>query len=116
MWSSSRRLGRIWRSGRTARTFEGFGEDEDVDRVVKRERDLLSAKKVIYAANMDEAGFTGDAAENERLKAVQAIADAGGRDGAANLRQAGRDIAGMDAEEKEMFLPNWDCTNRLRTA
>ena len=89
--------------GRTARTFEGFGEDEDVDRVVK-ESDLLSAKKVIYAANMDEAGFTGDAAENERLKAVQAIADAEGAMVLPICAKLEEDIAGMDAEEKEMFL------------
>lgn len=63
--------------GKTARTFEGFGEDEDIDRVIG-ESDLLSAKKVIYAANMDEEGFTGNDTENERLKAVQAIADAEG--------------------------------------
>ena len=43
--------------GKTARTFEGFGEDEDIDRVIEVS-DLLSAKKVIYAANMDEEGFT----------------------------------------------------------
>ena len=46
---------------------------------------------------MDEEGFTGNDTENERLKAVQAIADA---EGAMVLPIC----AGMDAEEKEMFL------------
>ena len=72
--------------GKTARTFEGFGEDEDVDRVVN-ESDLLSAKKV-----------------NERLKAVQAIADAEGAMVLPICAKLEEDIAGMDAEEKEMFL------------
>ena len=89
--------------GKTARTFEGFGEDEDVDRVVN-ESDLLSAKKVIYAANMDEEGFTGNDKENERLKAVQAIADAEGAMVLPICAKLEEDIAGMDAEEKEMFL------------
>ena len=82
---------------------KGFGEDEDVDRVVN-ESDLLSAKKVIYAANMDEEGFTGNDKENERLKAVQAIADAEGAMVLPICAKLEEDIAGMDAEEKEMFL------------
>ena len=89
--------------GKTARTFEGFGEDEDIDRVIG-ESDLLSAKKVIYAANMDEEGFTGNDTENERLKAVQAIADAEGAMVLPICAKLEEDIAGMDAEEKEMFL------------
>ena len=89
--------------GKTARTFEGFGEDEDIDRVIG-ESDLLSAKKVIYAANMDEEGFTGNDTENERLKAVQTIADAEGAMVLPICAKLEEDIAGMDAEEKEMFL------------
>ena len=81
--------------GKTARTFEGFGEDEDIDRVIG-ESDLLSAKKVIYAANMDEEGFTGNDAENERLKAVQAIADAEGAMVLPICAKLEEDIAGMD--------------------
>ena len=80
-----------------------FGEDEDVDRVIG-ESDLLSAKKVIYAANMDEEGFTGNDTENERLKAVQAIADAEGAMVLPICAKLEEDIAGMDADEKEMFL------------
>ena len=82
--------------GKTARTFEGFGEDEDIDRVIG-ESDLLSAKKVIYAANMDEEGFTGNDTENERLKAVQAIADAEGAMVLPICAKLEEDIAGLDA-------------------
>ena len=52
----------------------------------------------------DEEGFTGNDAENERLKAVQAIADAEGAMVLPICAKLEEDIAGMDAEEKEMFL------------
>ena len=99
----TRKAAKADKEGKTARTFEGFGEDEDIDRVIG-ESDLLSAKKVIYAANMDEEGFTGNDTENERLKAVQAIADAEGAMVLPICAKLEEDIAGMDAEEKEMFL------------
>lgn len=89
--------------GLTARTFPGFADDEDVQRVIK-ESDLLTAKKVIYAANMDEAGFTGDAQENERLNAVRAIAEAEGAQVLPICAKLEEDIATMDDEDKAMFL------------
>ena len=52
----------------------------------------------------DEEGFTGNDKENERLKAVQAIADAEGAMVLPICAKLEEDIAGMDAEEKEMFL------------
>ena len=89
--------------GKTARTFPGFEDDEDVRRVMD-ESDLLSSKKVIYAANMDEAGFTGDKTENERLAAVQQIAANEGAMVLPICAKLEEDIASMDEEEKEMFL------------
>ena len=89
--------------GKTARTFPGFEDDEDVRRVMD-ESDLLSSKKVIYAANMDEAGFTGDKTENERLAAVQQIAAGEGAMVLPICAKLEEDIASMDEEEKEMFL------------
>jgi len=89
--------------GKTARSFAGLGEDEDVTRIIE-ESELLSAKKVIYAANMDEAGFTGDAQENQRLQAIQAIADAEGAMVLPICAKLEEDIATMDPDEKEMFL------------
>lgn len=89
--------------GQTARTFPGFADDEDVQRVMK-ESDLLTAKKVIYAANMDEAGFTGDQTENERLAAVQAIADAEGAMVLPICAKLEEDIATLEEDEKQMFL------------
>ena len=59
---------------------------------------------MIYAANMDEAGFTGNDAANARLKAVPAIADAEGAMVLPICAKLEEDIAGMEPEEKEMFL------------
>ena len=89
--------------GRTARTFPGLADDEDVQRVI-HESDLLTAKKVIYAANMDEAGFTGDTAENARLEAVRAIAAAEGAHVLPICAKLEEDIATMEDDEKTMFL------------
>ncbi len=89
--------------GRTARTFPGLADDEDVQRVI-HESDLLTAKKVIYAANMDEAGFTGDTAENARLEAVRAIAAAEGAQVLPICAKLEEDIATMEDDEKTMFL------------
>lgn len=89
--------------GKTARTFPGFTDDEDVRRVLN-ESDLLTAKKVIYAANMDEAGFTGDKAENARLSAVQKIAEDEGAMVLPICAKLEEDITSLEPEEKEMFL------------
>lgn len=95
--------------GKTARTFPGFADDDDVKRVLG-ESDLLTAKKVIYAANMDEAGFTGDQAENERLVAVQKIADAEGAMVLPICAKLEEDITSLEPEEKEMFLSDLGLT------
>lgn len=89
--------------GKTARTFPGFDDDEDVQRVLG-ESDLLTAKKVIYAANMDEAGFTGDQTENQRLAAVQEIANAEGAMVLPICAKLEEDIATLEDDEKQMFL------------
>lgn len=89
--------------GKTARTFPGLDGDEDVQRVMK-ESDLLTAKKVIYAANMDEAGFSGNQTENSRLAAVQEIAQAEGAMVLPICAKLEEDIAALEEDEKSMFL------------
>ncbi|MBQ1985830.1 MAG: DUF933 domain-containing protein, partial [Clostridia bacterium] len=59
---------------------------------------------VIYAANLDEDGFTGDSTENARLEAVRAIADAEGAMVLPICAKLEEDIASLEADEKEMFL------------
>lgn len=89
--------------GKTARTFAGFADDEDVQRVLS-ESELLTAKPVIYAANMDEAGFTGDAAESARFEAVKSIAAEEGAQVLPICAKLEQDIASLEPEEREMFL------------
>lgn len=87
--------------GKPARTFSG--EDEDTQRVVG-ESELLTAKPVIYAANMDESGFTGNAAESERFAAIRKIAEEEGAQVLPICAKLEQDIAGLEPDEREMFL------------
>ncbi len=94
------RLMKHLEDGKSARSFpEMEGYKDLIDTV-----DLLSSKPVIYAANVDEAGFTGDAEENARLEAVRAIAAEEGAQVLPICAQMEQDIAGLEDDEKELFL------------
>ncbi len=71
-------------AGRSARTFDCGDED----RAIVETADLLSLKPIIYAANMDEAGFA-DHENNRYFRMVRDLAQKGRGPGAAHLRQAG---------------------------
>lgn len=86
--------------GKSARSFPELEEYRELIDTV----DLLSSKPVIYAANVDEAGFTGDEVENERLEAVRQIAAEEGAQVLPICAQIEQDIAGLDDDEKELFL------------
>ena len=86
--------------GKSARSFPELEEYRELIDTV----DLLSSKPVIYAANVDEAGFTGDEVENERLEAVRQIAAEEGAQVLPLCAQIEQDIAGLDDDEKELFL------------
>lgn len=86
--------------GQTARTFSC----EDEDRAIIAEIGLLSAKPVIYAANMDDASLTGDLSENPLYSAVCAIAAEEGSDVLPICAQMEAEICDMSREEKELFL------------
>ena len=65
---------------------------------------LLSAKPVIYAANLCEADFTGDLSQQKHFQAVKAIAE---EEHAAVLpicAQTEAEISDMSDEDKAMFL------------
>ncbi len=87
-------------AGKTARTFPEFDENAALIHTV----DLLTSKPVIYAANVDENGFSGEGAENERLESVRRIAQAEGSMVLPICAQLEQDIAGMEDDEKELFL------------
>ena len=87
MWSSSSALKAHLEEGKTARTFEGFGEDEDVDRVAKRESTCFPRRRSSTPPIWSEDGLhRRRGREQAPDRQVQAIADAEGADGAADLR------------------------------
>lgn len=85
-------------NGKCARTVE---VPEDIELV---DFNLLTNKPVIYACNMSEDDFASGIDDNERYKAVKAIADAEGSETLPICAELEAQIAELSAEEKEMFL------------
>ena len=67
------------------------------------ESDLLSLKPVIYAANMDESGFT-NYESNGYYRTVKAIADGEGALVLPICAKIEQEIRELPAEDREMFL------------
>lgn len=87
-------------AGRPARSVECTEEEREILSGIS----LLTNKPVIYAANMDESDFKNGIAENAYYAVVQSVAaqeHAGVLPICAELEA---EIAGMDPEEKTMFL------------
>ncbi len=73
---------------------------------------LLTAKPIIYAANLSEDDFTGDGPEaNENYQKVAAAAKAEGAEVLPICAQMEADIADMDEEEKAVFLEELGLTH-----
>ena len=86
--------------GKSART---FACDKD-DRAIVETADLLSLKPIIYAANMDEAGFA-DYAHNAYFQGVRELAEQEGAQVLPICAKLEQDIAELDdPEERAMFL------------
>ena len=85
-------------NGKCARTVE---VPEDIELV---DFNLLTNKPVIYACNMSEDDFASGIDDNERYKAVKAIADAEGSETLPICAELESQIAELSTEEKEMFL------------
>ena len=87
-------------AGKSARTFDCDPED----RAIVETADLLSLKPIIYAANMDEAGF----ADHENNRYFRMVRDLAQKEGAQVLPICAKleeDIAQLDdPEERAMFL------------
>lgn len=77
-------------------------ENEAEEKLFK-ELNLLSAKPVIYAANVSEEEVS-DYANNEMVKSVQAFADAEGSELVVVCAKVEAEIAELEDEEKSMFL------------
>ena len=87
-------------AGKAARTVE-CTEDEAA---LLSSVSLLSAKPVIYAANMSEDDFKGGVENNPNYRVVKTIADSEGAGVLPICAETEAEIADMSVEEKKMFL------------
>ncbi len=95
----ARRLEEHLAAGRLASQFQE--RESQAFQQLNRELQFLTAKPVIYAANVDEAGLAED---NDHVRAVQAVA---AEQGAAMVKlcaQLEAEMAGLSLEERHQFL------------
>lgn len=92
--------------GKSARSYDCDTEDTEL----LATSELLSLKPVIYAANLDEDGFTGDYEANPYYKQVSELA---AREGAQVIPVCAKleaEIAELSTEDKAMFLEDLGIT------
>lgn len=85
-------------SGKPARVFEH--KNEYYDELIKEIR-LISAKELIYGANVDEAGLVDD---NEYVKSLKKHAEANKAEVIKLCAKIEEELAGLSQEEQEEFL------------
>lgn len=90
--------------GRLAITFETEDEDE---KALVSSYNLLTAKKVIFAANVSEDDLADDGAANPHVQAVRKYAEQTASEVFVICAQIEQDIAELDEEEKAMFLEDF---------
>ena len=95
--------------GKNARSFALDEGDED-QALQMREMGLLTAKPVIYAANMSEDDLMSGMDENPHYKAVQELARAEGAECIPICAKTEEDIADYTPEEKREFLAEMGIT------
>lgn len=88
-------------NGKLAIGFET--EDEDEEEYFKN-LNLLTAKPVIYAANVGEEDLANDGADNAGVQAVREYAKETGSEVFAICAQIEEEISELDDEERQMFL------------
>ena len=88
--------------GKNARAF-AFDEGDEDQALQLKEMGLLTAKPVIYAANLDEDGFS-DYENVDYYKRVEERAKAEGAQVIPVCAKLEAEIAELDGEEKAMFL------------
>jgi len=87
-------------AGKPARSFEG--DEEALDLIAAS--DLLSAKPIIYAANLDEDTLTGGADKNPHFLTVKALAESEGAQVLPVSAKMEAEIAQLPGEDREIFL------------
>ncbi len=87
-------------SGKSARSFECSEEEMEL----VRESELLSLKPVIYAANMDEAGFAAGAENCEYYRQLVKFAEGEGSQVLPICAKVEQEIGELDEEDKALFM------------
>lgn len=87
-------------NGKSARSFDFTDEESEII----RQTPLLSAKPVIYAANLCEDDFKNNIENNKNFLTVKAIADEEHSAVLPICAQIEAEISDMESEDKEMFL------------
>ena len=95
--------------GKNARTFE-FDETDEDQMAQKKEMGLLTAKPVIYAANLSEDDLMEGVDSNPHLEAVRKLAEAEGAQCIPICAKTEEDIADYSPEEKASFLADMGVT------
>lgn len=88
--------------GKSARSFSAQLDDPD-DQALLATSELLSLKDIIYAANMDEAGFS----DHMNSPYYQTVAEIAATEGAQVLPVCAKmeaEIAELEGEDRQMFL------------
>ena len=86
---------------RLAKDFECSNDEEEA---LFKTYTLLTAKPVIFAANVDEDDLADDGASNPGVAAVREYADQNGCEVFVICAQIEQEIAELDDDEKDMFL------------
>jgi GTP-binding protein YchF len=94
------RLQAYMEGGQSARGFAMTDEEK----VILRDTPLLSAKPVIYAANLDEKTVAAGGDYNNHYQTVRAIAEREGSQVLPICAKIEEEIAQLDDEDKQMFL------------
>lgn len=87
--------------GKSARSYEPADDDM---RALMATYDLLTAKPVIYAANVGEDDLVDDGASNDYVKQVRDFAAGEGSEVFVVCAQIEEEISELDDDEKKMFL------------
>ena len=82
----------------------GFETEEEDEEEYFKNLNLLTAKPVIYAANVGEEDLANDGADNAGVQAVREYAKETGSEVFAICAQIEEEISELDDEERQMFL------------
>ena len=96
-----KKLKDLLESGKSARTYEPVDEEEAA---MLESMTLLTAKPVIYAANVSEDDLADDGANNPHVAAVRKIAAEEGSGVFVVCAQIEQELADLDDEEKKEYL------------